>query len=211
MNVNRTSLVIVPLVIALLGCKKLAKELKDREQSSTPNVEAPAVPTPAPVPSPTVAAANSKWKVFASTEGEFSVELPGTPTPSKNKTNTAVGPIDIHMFTVSGSDGSAWIANYSDYPAALAKLSKPETILQGSMNGAVEAVGGTIKTKEKITVDGFPGREFAASARQGLDYTGRIILADNRLYQLTLVYLPGTVSQADVRKFFDSLKITKKP
>ena len=35
-----------------------------------------------------MAAANSKWKVFASTEGEFSVEMPGTPTPSKNKTNT---------------------------------------------------------------------------------------------------------------------------
>ncbi len=210
---RRRILILIPLLLALLACKKFAQEIEKASGGSDPS-PAPVVTTTQPIPTPTGAsplgaAATGKWKLFTSTEGRFSVQLPGTPTASNDSTPTAVGKIELHLFTVTGDKGSAWIANYSDYPAALTKLSNPNKILDGAMNGAVKGVSGTLKSKKTITVNGFPGREFEASAQQGLSFSGRIVLAENRMYQLTAVSVPGTIPKSDVVKFFNSLTITK--
>ncbi len=55
------------------------------------------------------------WKKFSSSQGAFSVLMPGTPTEQIRTANTAFGSIDVHMYLLEQTD-VAYMVAYSDYP-----------------------------------------------------------------------------------------------
>jgi hypothetical protein len=153
--------------------------------------------------------ANTKLEDFAPKGGRFAVQMPGPPKEQTNKVNTAVGPIDVHMFVLSPDPNTAYIVGYSDYPEEMIKKSDIQKVLDGARDGAVKNVNGKLDWEKKITIDKHPGRDFAISTEhfEGRD---RIYLVNARLYQVMVVGSKDFITDKVAQKFLDSFKLTEK-
>jgi hypothetical protein len=148
-----------------------------------------------------------EFKPLTSSEGGFSVEMPGEPKHESKSTETAAGPIQFQMYSVELSSGSvAYIVSYNDYPKALVTFGKPDSLLDGVVEGAV-GKGRTVKSQRNVALEGHPGREFTAVLASGHDYSSRVFLVKERLYQLNVVSEPGKGDEQEKLRFFDSFKL----
>ncbi len=98
----------------------------------------------------------STWEEFSSSEGAFSILMPGAPTEHTNTVNTAVGPIDAYFFLLEQKD-IAYMVGYSDYPDTVVQKTNPDAILEGARNGAVANVQGKLLKELIISLNGYPG------------------------------------------------------
>jgi hypothetical protein len=153
--------------------------------------------------------ANTKPGDFAPKGGRFTVQMPGQPKEQTNKVNTAIGPIDVHLFVSAPDPNTAYIVGYSDYPEEMIKKSDSQKILDGARDGAVKNVNGKLDSEKKITIDGHPGRDFSI-ATEHFEGRDRIYLVNNRLYQVMMVGSRDFVTSKDAEKFLDSFKLTEK-
>ncbi len=197
------------VVVALLACKKFAERLEaQKEEAPVAATSEAAGASPA---APATPATALSWQKLEDADGAFRVELPGTAKHQTEQTPTAVGNIELHMFLVESAGGSAFTAMYSDYPKSIIRAANADKILEGAQNGAVTNINGKLDTQRKIKIGSHPGREFSAKASTPLggelEYTSRIYLVKNRLYQVTLAALGGTVAEADKKRFFDSFAL----
>ena len=69
----------------------------------------------------------TKVQDFSPKGGRFTIQMPGKPQEEIKKLDTAVGPIDLHLFVYSPDRDTAYIASYCDYPEV--KKSASEKIL----------------------------------------------------------------------------------
>ena len=154
-----------------------------------------------------------EWKEFSSAKGKFSVLMPGDPQEQHQVVNTAVGPIDLYMYTID-SGSIAYIVGYSDYPEDFIKNSEPKKILDGAREGAVRNIKGTLVASREITLEGHPGMEFAFDVpkRPEFPYDGigrsHMFLVGNRLYQCMVIGKKSS-SVEEVTKFVDSFRLSK--
>jgi hypothetical protein len=147
------------------------------------------------------------WEKFSSSEGAFSVLMPGTPTQQVRTAKTSSGSIDAHMFLVEHRD-VAYIVAYSDYPNPMIQERTPKLILDGARDGAVANLQGKLVGESIISLDGHQGRELQIESPDGkVTVTARIFLVDRRLYQVMVLTPQGKDSSEDVRKFFDSFRL----
>jgi hypothetical protein len=147
------------------------------------------------------------WKEFSSSEGRFSVLMPGTPSEKTSKVNTEVGPVDMFSFRVTQED-SGYDVNYNDYPDAVVEASDAGSMLDGARDGIVSSLQGKLLTEFIISLDGYPGRDIRVEGPDG-EHTvrTRLYLVDNRLYQLTVVTPKEDSFSKDVAKFLDSFEL----
>lgn len=188
---------------ALIACKK---------SSSTESSPTPAIPVAtADAGSTATEPAADDWTSFKSEAGKFEVKVPESMKSESSPSDTAAGEIETHMFTAK--DGMVvYQVGYSDFPKAIIKAAKPQKLLKGGEDGAMKAINATATSSKEVTVQKYPGREFATVAEaEGvkIDYTGRAILVKNRLYQLQVLGPSGSVDETEKRKFIDSFKITE--
>jgi hypothetical protein len=148
-----------------------------------------------------------RWKEFTSSEGRFSVLMPGTPTDQAQKVNSPVGVIDLHVFVVEQS-GAQYLVAYNDYPDAMVKTGDPEKVLDGARNGIVANVRGRLLSEVKITLQQFPGRELKVMVPDGAQMMQtRLYFVKNRLYQVGAVTSEADASSKDIPKFLESFKL----
>ncbi len=72
----------------------------------------------------------------------------------------------------------------------------------------LQTAGSEVRRNERVEVGGFPGREFEFRYRNGGTITGRVVIADSRVY---VFYAGGRFSRPNnenVRRFLDSFEIT---
>ena len=208
-RVGRSAAVtVVPIVLALLACKKKEKP-EVTAAGNTPSTET----SPSPEPGLLDKLTKREWVTHKSASGGFEVLMPGTPKSSTEETPTAVGSIKLHMYIYEKSNDAAFTAMYSDYPKRLVQMSNPNKILEGAQQGGVSNIKGTLKSEKKIKIGKHPGREFSALAPTPIgtqmEYTSRVYLVENRLYQIAIAASIGKVSDADKKKFFASFKLTE--
>jgi hypothetical protein len=158
-----------------------------------------------------VAAADSgaAWKSFSSPEGRFTALFPGTPSQQTQQTPTAAGSIATTLYTVTMADAYFGVV-VGDYPPEVVSK-KPDDLLDGARNGAVSQVGGTLLSEDRISSEGFPGREIKITATRGTQTMiawDRMYLVKNRLYQAIVVMSVKNEGSKDVRKFLDSFHFT---
>jgi len=147
---------------------------------------------------------------FASKAGRFTIEMPGEPKEQINKIDTALGPIDLHLFVFSPDPNIVYIASYADYPEDVIKKSDSEKMLNGARDGAVKNINGKLDREKKITIDKHPGRDISIVADQAMARV-RMYLVDARLYQVILVSTSKeSVTSKDAEKFLDSFKLADK-
>jgi hypothetical protein len=77
----------------------------------------------------TIAGCKAKWKTFTSTDGKFSVFLPGKPREQEFEMSSGAGPVVTTMYSVECSNG-AYLVCFRDLPFCLEKPCEIETLLK---------------------------------------------------------------------------------
>lgn len=149
-------------------------------------------------------------EAFASEVGKFSISAPAPFEEMQQSVETPVGPVDIYTFTAEADD-SAYVVAYSDYPSEIIEQTDPQMLLDGSRDGAVANLGGTLVSEEDIDLEGNPGRSLVIDATTSQDQSAtinsRIYLVDNRLYQVLIVSPEGEGAPEDAENFLDSFDL----
>src|SRR6185437_12632694 len=150
-------------------------------QAAPPQQAAP--PAQAVVPA---APGVTGMEAFTSTEGLFSVELPGTPKQAAKPFSLLGGEAStLHQFWVDlDSDNITYMVIYNDYPADYASAA-PRELLQTMRDGVVRDK--TLTSDVPMDLFGVPGRAFTALDKDGWQYAVHQFLDGTRLYQLIVV------------------------
>jgi hypothetical protein len=152
----------------------------------------------------------SAWKEFSSSEGAFSILVPGTPNEQAISVNTEAGSIDGHLFMVGRKDMSYLVA-YADYPDTLIQKRTPDAMLDGARDGAVANAQGKLLGELVISINGYPGRELKIESPDGQGIMkARIFMVGHRLYQVGVVTPKEKALSRNIGKFLDSFKLLKK-
>ncbi len=189
--------------------KALEKEMQQLSQQAPPQLPPP---PPANTPPPAGGASDptnfATFVPYENTQYGFSAMLPGQPVYEEQEIPTLIGPIKAHKFG-AGEGITQYMLVVSDYPPELMKLSDAKTLLEGARDGAVGNTGGKLLEDKEITVDGHPGRQFKLEIPPGLKLSGRIVMAESRLYQVMAIGLGDSLPQTTVDQYFASFKIGK--
>lgn len=153
----------------------------------------------------------AKPETIHSATGRFLVVAPtklAETTQSVDVPN--IGKTDVHNFT--GQHGNAaYYISYSDYPVEIVQRIDPNKMLEGSRDGANQSINGKITADASILLGGYPGREFTMEGKdengQSITIKSRIILVDNRLYQIMVVTPTGTSDNSSSNAFFQSFEL----
>ncbi len=150
-------------------------------------------------------------KVFVSKEGGFSAAMPGTPKLQNQTVQTPIGPLEIHLYVLEGSD-LAYFVTYNDYAADFVAKADPKALLTNGQNGAITTVKGKLIVEEEIELDGHPGRAFTFALPEGDIPDGmgkaRHFLVRNRHYQVMVVGTKAKIEDKATDKFLKSFKLT---
>jgi hypothetical protein len=170
----------------------------------------PAVPARAGavLPAPQEAAAAPAWSEFRSAEGRFVVTMPATPTPDVKTTDTAVGKIQMHSFSIETPAIYCSVAYY-DVPTELPLEQSADKFLDSTCDGFVQ--GGKLSEKvgrRAITLDGHPGRELMGETPDGgFVLLARYYVVGKRVYLVMTGVPVGDGASPQVSKFLGSFRL----
>lgn len=125
------------------------------------------------------------WQPYTSTEGRFSILMPGQPSETSQVANSALGEFTTY-FTKYEEDGSQYLVSYADYPEGTMTGSNPEEVVAESFAKTFESAPDANKVvkKSKITVQGFPGMEGEIEYTSGNYVWYKTVLVNDRQYQV---------------------------
>jgi hypothetical protein len=133
----------------------------------------------------------------------FSASFPSAPQLITKKVDTAVGSINIQMYTAE-LPTAALVVAVNDYGSAIAGTD-PDVALDGARQGALSNTGCHQISSKTISLDGNHGVEFEGE-NQAVHMSVRIYLVGTRLYQI-MVVTPFGNTFPDKTRFFDSFKL----
>jgi len=148
------------------------------------------------------------WIPFSSTEGGFTVVLPGVPIAEAKKTNTAAGPLIRHTFKLVRPEvPDGFTVEYTDFPFNIPP-SKADAVLN-----SVWPKGGSpkhqLQSLKKIQVNGHPGRELTV-VKEGIVtpvMRSRVCLVGKRLYSVGVATTRADEASSKVSRFLDSFRL----
>jgi hypothetical protein len=152
-----------------------------------------------------------EWVTYNSEGGNFSVTVPGVMQETINDSDTPLGMIKVHVFTLHRGPYGYSVA-YTDYPVPHAAEANPLGALEGGMRRTLDSVNATLLAKKDVALDFVPGIAFQGEFLGGKDLDtaavvfGRVYLRETRLYQLTVVARKDQVEAAQPEKFLTSFQ-----
>ena len=204
---NAVKLLLITGVVALLAaCQSAATPTAAPTAAPKPTV-APAEPTPAAAAGPF-----DGWVAFSPDDGSFKLLLPARPELQTQELPD-LGTLNIYM-TTARDNASAYGVMFNDLAADAVNQSSAQDLLETTMNGAAQRVGTELLGSRATDVQGYPALDFAVQIPAQSDlpdggvYATRIILVNNRLYQL-IVTQAGEGDQALISAFLDSFSVTQ--
>jgi hypothetical protein len=157
-----------------------------------------------------VGVACAQQSEYTSGEGKYAVKFPGAPKVTSQATKSAVGELTVNIATYANSDGNAFLVSFTDFPEAATKAENHATLFGGIRDG-VKGKDGKIPGEEKALEYGpakLPGREFTVEkGKQRIRY--RVILNNNRVYQVAVIGTQEFVTGKDGTAFLDSFQVAK--
>jgi hypothetical protein len=159
---------------------------------------------------PILLSACQNWKEFKTSEGDFSIMMPGAPTYDKIASNTSLGYLDTNNYTVT-SKKATYIISYADYPDSLINMYTPEKILDTAEDSVVAKSQFILRNESNITLNNYPGREYRLESTDGKSiYIVRAYLVSHRFYLLIIVTSKDDQFSSVVTKYMDSFKLIPK-
>jgi len=151
----------------------------------------------------------ANWQEFQGPEGDFTIQLPGTPKEEVQVVNSQAGEIKVHLFNVPLGN-FAYVVAYSDYPADLVTSMGAEDLLNGARDGAVSNTGGKLLDESPVEIDGFPGRFLKVQSPDGSGIAqARMYMVGNRLYQIFVASPKADQDSEDIQSYLESFKLLK--
>ena len=150
----------------------------------------------------------AEWKEFHSSEGRFTVTMPGDPAEDSSRVTTAIGPVDVHMFH-HDEIFLSFLVGYSDLPDRPDMTYNTDKMFDGSRDEVVRKVSARVISEQPITVDGNPGRLIILEKDNNLNMKIKLVWLRPRLYQVVIAANDIRAGSADIDRFMDSFKITQ--
>jgi hypothetical protein len=176
---------------------------------TSPGTSSPEV-TSSPSVAPNTSSNSGNWYSYKSTDGSYSVDFPAQPQEQKRSVDSAGKKIDFTLVNYPDQ------ANKRFYAAAVSNVPLPpgakfdvEKGLDGARDNAVKSANAKLIKEEKITLNGYEGRELTMQG-QGTLVAKQRMFADPKnfkLYQAILVAEDGKVDFPEAKQFFDSFQI----
>ncbi|HSE16375.1 MAG TPA: hypothetical protein VLB46_04955 [Pyrinomonadaceae bacterium] len=146
------------------------------------------------------------WPAFASTEGRFSVLMPGTPTEKTETIDSEHGPYTTHLFTWREDPLRVYLIGWVDYDPDFDFNRLAE--MEANRDNFVQGVSGKLLSSRRSTIDGYPAIEFAAETEEKI-FRSRVYIVGRRPYQIVIGSLKGIDDSANVERFFSSFKVSR--
>ena len=159
----------------------------------------------------------TNWEVFHSDEANFSILFPKSPKREAQNTGTEIGELEVVQYSYQpeiGDDANIlYGVGYTVYPANTIdseKLSAEELtqVLDGSVNGAVSNVKGTLLSSDEVSYKSYPGREVKVDFRNGLAVIKmKCYLVKDKMYIIQVISPVKNGVNASIDHFFNSFEI----
>lgn len=141
----------------------------------------------------------TEFKEFTSPEGKFSILMPGDP---ERKTQDLLGK-QLIFFSKNLRHGSYGVG-FLDIPPGF------PINLPGAAEGATNAHAGKVTLQREYTFEGTKGLEFEGETTKPKGYvSGRVIVLNNRFFQILALGSNARLSDPDVQKFLTSFQLMK--
>jgi hypothetical protein len=141
---------------------------------------------PPPPPPPAIEYSQNAWKEFSSAAGGFRVSMPGTPTLTTDKIETAAGPVTNHLHTLS-TKTAVYMISYVDFPFNSDEPGVARRALDSARNNALaEDPSAKLLSEKEVSLGGQVGREWLVQ-RGAIILRARAFLVRGRLYQVLMV------------------------
>ena len=132
--------------------------------------------------------------------------MPGEWKPTTDDVKTSIGPLKARRATVTVGR-RVFITMYIVYPEDAIRAQPAATMLDGTRDGTVANVKGTLRKEDRLTVNDLPAREIIIDAPNNLVVIARYFLMRNIMVQALTAGQRGVESEADTRRYLDSLKV----
>lgn len=150
---------------------------------------------------------SSSWAPRSLVGEGFTVALPRPPRRMEQPIETPNGTVVLTSYMVEYAD-AAFAVFYSPRPS-------PEALdetLDKARDGVVANLGGKLVSEERVTVGGVPARDLRIATPDGsTSVVSRLILTDERMYQLTTVMPKANADHPAIGWFFGSFAFTASP
>ena len=160
--------------------------------------------------------AGDTWKTTTSKEGKFTLMMPQEAKQSIKKIPSDPDTLIMHLFMYDASaaqeDNLVYLAIYTDYAESYKNKSAEEinTLLNNSVDGAMNKVNGTLVSKTDIKKDGYPGKEYYIDFQNGAaEIHSRAYLVKNRMYILETIYVTASKGNKSDERFMNSFVLNK--
>ena len=154
---------------------------------------------------PLQAQTSANWRVFESREGKFKVAFPGAPMVKRGKFPTDIGHFVHSARHTAGDADATYDVRYNDYPTSTTSKLTPAKMLEAMRDGLVAESKGELGWDKPYMLGKFAGRDQEIIGGDGTRYRIRLLLVDNRLYQLTVMARPP--ARGDEDRFFGSFQL----
>jgi hypothetical protein len=146
---------------------------------------------------------------YSSDEGRYSVRFPGPPKVTEQTAKTALGELKVTVAVFANSDGHTFIVSFTDFPESATKLASHATLLDGIRDGVKGSGGKLIAEEKKLTFgpNKLPSREFVVEKDKKQRVKCRVILRDNRVYQLAVIGTAAFTGGKDATSFLESFEL----
>jgi hypothetical protein len=155
------------------------------------------------VPLMAVHIAAQEWTKFSSAEGRFSILMPAKAAVGSLDLQSGNIKVAVHTFTAL-SQSIDVMCGYYDVPSA---PQDSEKLFDGTREGSIRKVHGTLLAEEKLVKDGYPGRRFRSTGIGNAFVDEEMFLIGQRFYLITITTSTKTPN-ANIKKVFDSFDFT---
>eukprot|EP01028_Stygiella_incarcerata_P013874 TRINITY_DN854_c0_g3_i1.p1 TRINITY_DN854_c0_g3~~TRINITY_DN854_c0_g3_i1.p1 ORF type:complete len:319 (+),score=-37.23 TRINITY_DN854_c0_g3_i1:586-1542(+) len=159
----------------------------------------------------------TNWEAFHADEAGFSVLFPHSPSREAQSTDTEIGELEVVQYSYQpeiGDDANMlYGVGYTTYPvntinSETLSAEQLRQVLDGSVNGAVSNVKGTLLSSNNISYKGYPGREIKVEIRNGLAVAKMIsYLVKDKMYIIQVISPAKNGENASIDYFINSFKI----
>jgi hypothetical protein len=153
-------------------------------------------------------ASGSRWKKVTSSEGAFTILMPGKPKEEKETQVINGMTLEVHQFSAWSRTDGQFSVGYVDAPV-LPTVDAGERMLDAQRQVLTHGDDNRMLSAEKMTVNGYSVRRYKAIVKEGLQADEKLYLVKRRLYTLLVVHDKGR-DDGDVKKFFDSFTFEPK-
>ncbi|MBL7964012.1 MAG: hypothetical protein JNM31_09215 [Flavobacteriales bacterium] len=125
--------------------------------------------------------------LFYSEEGRFFAAFPGKPEHSTSHAKLEAGDILTHLYIYPESATRSFLVAYADYPTAYVQEAGWAAMIDRAVSGASSALGvDHFDEQTTLEINGQHAMRWRGRAK-GVHFVSLVVLANNRLYQVSVV------------------------